>query len=620
MSQAVNPGRPRSFRRRLGVRMLLTVMALLGGVVVLHLARPKLVSSVLAAGMARLFPHYLAWRSGAGSFSGGRPILREERVPLRDGVHLATDVYLPQMPPPYPTIMVRTPYAKVDGRLVGDFFARYGYAVVIQDVRGRHASEGDFYPFRAETQDGLDTTAWIARQSWCNGRIGGFGVSYMGYTQWAMAAGNPHLTSIAPVLITANLYNGIHREGVFSKLTFLHWALTSYGRYGDWRGADSIRKGYRHFPLIEADDAAGKDIPFYNDWVTHPVPDEYWHGLNADRQFREADVPVFLTAGWYDFFLDAQLQDFQRFRESAPATARRNIRMLIGPWNHAFFNGHQKLYGIPQRTLELIPFEFVKEIKDWYDFTLKQAANGWSQRAPVRFYVLGQNVWRDEQQWPPPGGIEERYFLSAERSARSLQGDGILHPQKDVVRTGQDTFVFDPRYPVPTVGGAHGMPADCGPADQRAVEERPDVLVYSSQPLPKPLLVMGQAKARLRVSSSAPDTDFTAKLVDVFPDGRALIVCEGIVRLRYRNGLSRPGLLPPGQIVNLDIPIGHTAVQFQAGHRLRLEVSSSNSPRYDVNPNTGGDIARERDPVPATQSLFYGGEDPSVLLLPVHTP
>jgi putative CocE/NonD family hydrolase len=578
---------------------------------------PKGIQSALAAATAKLFPHYLAWRSGSGFFPGGPPILQQDKAPMRDGVQLATDIYMPQAPAPFPTIVVRTPYSKVDGKLVGDFFARYGYAVVVQDVRGRHASEGDFYPFRGEIDDGYDTIQWISRQPWCNGRIGGFGVSYMGFTEWAMAVGNPALASIAPVFITANLHHGIYWQGVFAKLTFLHWTLTSYGRYGDWRGAQSIQKGYRHFPLIDSDDAALQDIPFYNDWVTHPTPHDYWRNLSVDHRFGEIAVPVFMTAGWYDFFLDQQLNDFQLFREKAPVEVRQKTRILIGPWNHAFFNGHQGRYGIRQRALELIPFEFVKEIKDWYDFTLKKADNGWAKRAPVRLYVLGQNEWRDEMDWPPRGTVAKQYYLTAGHSARSLSGDGSLQEQAVAGSRHEDSFLFDPLDPVPTRGGAHGLPAECGPADQQEVEAREDVLVYSSAPLKKPLLVIGQIKARLQVSSTAPDTDFTAKLVDVFPDGRALIVCEGIVRARYRNGFSQPELLQPGQVAALEIRVGNTAVMFQEGHRIRLEVSSSNAPRYDVNPNTGTDIARESTPVRATQRVFYGGENPSALILPV---
>jgi len=592
----------------------LGVAVLLAGLVFLF---PKTAKRWAAAGMEELLPHYLAWHAGTGSFVSRLASKQEVKMPLRDGIQLATDVYLPSGPGPFPTIAIRTPYTKGEGRPIGDFFARYGYAVAIQDVRGRHASEGEFYPFRAEVGDGVDFTRWLKQQSWCNGKIGSFGASYLGFTQWAMAVGNPDLTSIAPTLITANLYHGIYQGGAFGKLTFLDWSLQSYGRYGDWAGAKHADRGYRHFPLVESDDAALKDIPFYNDWTSHPVPDAYWRALNVDHRFPEITAPAFLTAGWYDFFLEGQLNDFQLIRKTGTPRVREQTKILIGPWNHAFFNGHQKRYGIRQGRLELIPFEFVRATKDWYDFTLKGIANGWDQRPPVRVYVLGQNAWRDESEWPPARASQRCFYLHSAGKAPTLGGDGTLDLAPPAGPEPADSFVFSPTNPVPTLGGGHGVPAACGPADQRDIEQRADVLVYSSAPLSQRMLVMGPVSVQLFASSTTADTDFTAKLVDVFPNGQALIVCEGIVRARYRNGLEKPELLQPGKTYAFDLRVGNTAVLFQAGHRIRLELSSSNFPRYDPNPNTGAEIATERNPVPAMQAVFHTHENPSALFLPV---
>jgi putative CocE/NonD family hydrolase len=615
---------PRNTRTRLRSRFfrfakwallsLLVVAALLAGTWFLF---PRAIQSGLAKVVENLLPRYLAWRSGTGWFEVGLPSKSEVKVAMRDGGRLATDLYLPDNRGRFPVILVRTPYNKAEGRVIGEFFGRYGYAVAVQDVRGRHASEGEFYPFRSEVADGVDMTRWARQQPWCNGRIGAFGLSYLGFTQWAMAVGNPELSSFAPIFISSDLYRGIYGEGAFGKLTFLHWSLTSYGRYGDWGGARNIRKGYDHFPLVDSDDVALQDIPFYNDWVAHPVPDEYWRAMSVAHRFSEISAPAFLVAGWYDFFLDAQLRDFQAIRGSGDPRVREASRILIGPWSHGFFNGHQERYGIRQRTLEAIPFDFVREMKDWYDYSLKGIDNGWGTKAPVRIYVLGDNEWRDEREWPPARVSQRPYYLGSVRGANSLGGDGVLDEGQPAESARQDSFVYDPRNPVPTRGGAHGVPAEIGPADQRSVEGRQDVLVYTGRPLAEPVLVMGTVKVRLYASSTAPDTDFTAKLVDVFPDGRALIVCEGIVRARYRNGFDKPERLQPGAVCPFDIKVGDTAVRFQTGHRIRLEISSSNFPRYDANPNTGGDIATECDPVPATQKVFHGRAHPSALILPV---
>ena len=260
---------------------------------------------------------------------------------------------------------------------------------------------------------------------------------------------------------------------------------------------------------------------------------------------------------------------------------------------------------------------FVNEAKAWLDYSLKGAANGWDRRAPVRVFVLGDNTWRDEQQWPPAQAVSRTYHLSSQGHAATLHGDGTLSVQPPTAAEPPDSFEFDPRNPVPTLGGNHGDAWISGPADQTPIEKRSDVLVYSTEPLQQPLLVMGPVRVKLFASSTAPDTDFTAKLVDVFPDGRALILCEGIARARYRNGLDRPELMQPGIIYPFAIEVGNTAVRFQSGHRIRVEISSSNSPRYDVNPNTGRTIATESNPVRAAQRVFHGKDDASALMLPV---
>lgn len=578
---------------------------------------PAKAKTLTADGASWLLIRALALRAGTGWPGEGVTVQTNIRVPMRDGVHLATDLYLPASPGPHPAIAIRTPYTKAEGKLIGEFFGRYGYAVAIQDTRGRHQSEGEFYPFRFEKNDGFDFSGWIRRQPWCNGKIGGFGMSYLGYTQWAMAVDNPHLASISPTFITGDMHGAIYKGGAFGQLTYLHWSLSSYGRYGDGSGARNIQRGYRHAPLVESDDASLRDIDFYNDWVKHPEPDAYWREMSAMSQVERIAAPAFLTAGWYDFILDAQIRDFQKIRRQGAEPARSGTKLLIGPWSHSFFNRNLKNYGIVQRRLEPIPFEFVKAAKDWLDYSLKGVGNGWDRRPAVRAYILGDNAWRDEDDWPPRGAVDRLYYIRSTGNARTLRGDGALTTDAPDVAEPEDIFDFDPANPVPTRGGGHGTPWTAGPADQREVEQREDVLVYTTAALERPLLVMGQVRARIFAASSARDTDFTAKLVDVFPDGRALIVCEGILRARYREGLDRPKPLQPGTVCPMEIELGHTAVNFHPGHRIRLEISSSNAPRYDVNPNTGSEIATERTRVPARQRILHGKDAPSALVLPV---
>lgn len=261
--------------------------------------------------------------------------------------------------------------------------------------------------------------------------------------------------------------------------------------------------------------------------------------------------------------------------------------------------------------------EYVKETKDWLDFTLKGIDDGWAARPAVKAYVLGDNVWRCEEEWPPRTARDQSYYPHSGGNASTLHGDGALRLEMPSDSQPEDSFVFDPRHPAPTRGGSHGDNWQVGPADQQEIEARPDVLVYSSEILKKPVLVIGQVRVQLYAASSAPDTDFTAKLVDVFPDGHALIVSEGILRTRYREGVDTEVLMRPGNIYSLPIEVGPVAVRFHEGHRIRLAISSSNAPRYDVNPNTGREIATERNPVSAEQRVFHSAEHPSALLLPV---
>lgn len=616
-AQGGKAGRLRRRARSFLLSVVAPLLALAAAAIAFNHFFPQTARQWINAAAAQLLLRGVALRAGTGWAGEGIRPREAAIVPMRDGVHLATDLYLPGSKGPWPAILVRTPYSRGEGKIVGEFFCRYGYAVAVQDTRGRFDSEGEFYPFRAERQDGEDFARWARQQVWCDGKVGGFGQSYLGYTQWAAASGHSSLNSIAPTFIASDIYYGIYKGGAFGLLTYLHWSLSSYGRTGDWNGAKNIRRGYSHFPMSESDDVSLRDIGFYNDWARHPRPDAYWRDMDATGGMENFSTPAFLVAGWYDFMLDGQMRDFQLIRQHGSGAARAQSKILIGPWSHGFFNANLKNYGIRQGWLEEIPFEYLKESKDWLDFTLKGLDNGWGNRPAVKAYVLGENAWRFANEWPPADATNELYYLHSTGRAQTLNGDGALRVEKPSGAQPEDTFIFDPRHPVPSHGGSHGDTWSVGPTDQREIEARRDVLVYSSDILEDSVLAMGQVRARIYAASSAPDTDFTAKLVDVFPDGRALIVSEGILRARYRDGLDRESLMQPGTVYPLPIDLGPVAVRFLAGHRIRLEISSSNAPRYDVNPNTGREIATERNPVSATQRILHDSEHPSALILPV---
>jgi uncharacterized protein len=534
---------------------------------------------------------------------------------MRDGIELSANVFLPAANGRVPTILLRTPYGK-GSRLNATTlpFVERGYAVVIQDVRGRYASEGVFDPLQQEVSDGEDTLAWIAHQPWSNRRIGMTGGSYLGIVQWRAALSNsPYLKAIAPAVAGCDEYfDRFYSRGGALKLGHrLEWLSENF-KVPQFK--PEFTGFTRHLPLRTADHAAtGRTIGFFQKALDHPSYDSYWKSISTREHIDGVRVPVFAAGGWYDNFIESDLEAFRLLRERG-----RVARIVIGPWPHNFayqFKGAD--YG-PEAKAELYRLQ-----REWFDYWLKGPDSGVDRAAvanpPLRIFVMGANRWRDEQEWPLRRAQPTAFYLDSRGRANSLHGDGRLerHPRR---RGTADRFVYDPRDPVPTAGGAvccNPTLLPWGPLDQRAVEGRPDVLVYTSAALKRPLEVTGPVRALLYVSTSERDTDFTAKLVDVYPDGHARNLCDGILRLRYRESMERPLAATPGEVYAITIDAGVTSNVFLKGHRLRLEVSSSNFPRFDRNPNTGRRIADERELRRAAQSVYHGRLHPSQLLLPV---
>jgi len=536
---------------------------------------------------------------------------------MRDGLRLSANVFRPAGAARLPAILVRTPYGK-GSVLTPNYraFVESGYAVVIQDVRGRYDSEGRFEPLRQEPADTDDTLNWIARQSWSNGRIGMMGGSYLGIVQWRAALlGNPHLKAIFPVVSGCDDYTDrFYSTGGALKLGQRLWWIAANLRAPGFAPAD-FSKYILHLPLRSADRAAtGQSIEFFRDALDHPAYDSFWQAVSTRERLDRVRVPVFSVGGWYDNFVQSDLEAFRRMRAN-----RRPHRILIGPWPHNTSAGFPGVHFGPEARVPLRKFQL-----EWFDYWLKSPAAGREAapavlHPPARIFVMGANRWRDEQEWPLVRARATPFYFSSRGHANTLDGDGLLQarpPRKEA----PDRFVYDPRHPVPTAGGAvccNPGVFPWGPMDQRAVEKRPDVLVYTSRPLKQDLEVTGPVRVVLYVSTSAPDTDFTAKLADVFPDGLARNLTDGILRLRYRQSLEKPLLASPGEVYAITIDAGVTSNVFLKGHRIRLEISSSNFPRFDRNPNTGGAIADARELRTATQTVYHDRPRPSHLLLPV---
>lgn len=570
-------------------------------------------------------------------------VIVEKDLPLRtrDGVTLYADVYRPDAPGRFPVLVVRTPYDKSQNLALTekDYFPPRGYVVVVQDTRGRFRSEGEFYPFIYEAQDGYDTIEWAAALPWSDGHVGTVGQSYLGLVQYfAAPLRPPHLRAMSPVSGPVTYFeNCVYRRGVLE----LGWMLAYFlfmarntlerkGLYAQQRATlDSYlshpempispctREVYRHLPLRDWGERLKDGAPYFADLLRHATDGPYWWAIDLRRQFHNISVPMLHVGSWYDAFQYDTLTMFSGLRAYAMTPeARRGQKLLMGPWAHLLpyavptSQGTGEIDFGPEALIELHAIQC-----RWFDYFLKGVENGVLDEAPIRLFVMGENRWRDEDEWPLARTRYTNLYLHSEGKANSLRGNGRL----SFTPPGEeppDRYLYDPHDPVPTRGGTT-LGLAMGVFDQRKIEERADVLVYTSEELTAPVEITGPIVLKLFAASSAPDTDFTAKLVDVRPDGYAQNLAEGIVRARFRDSLTHPTLIAPEQVYEYTIDLWATSHVFMARHRIRLEVSSSNFPRYDRNPNTGHKFGVDAEMRTAQQTIFHDSRYPSHLILPV---
>lgn len=551
-------------------------------------------------------------------------------VPMRDGVKLYADVYRPRREGRFPTLITRTPYGvQRDGMHEAVIrFAQHGYAVVVQDTRGRYESEGAWDPFRNEANDGFDTVEWAAGQAWSNGKAGMHGGSYLGHVQWQAATmAPPHLATIFPVLASTSIYhNTFFHGGAFKLALAFGWgAVRMPNRIMNpqyWHSEGYAPQELKYdqivwtLPLTELDLASsGQRVGFFRDWLKHQSYDSYWKAISDEERLGKVRVPTYSLGGWFDLLVGGTINGFKGVRANgATAAAREGAKLIIGPWGH----GPTRKYGDidfgPTAMRDLFDLEL-----RWNDRHLKGMQNGIDREAPVELFVMGVNKWAHFADWPVPGTRFTPLYLTSGGQANSSRGDGRL--EFAVPAAGKDGYEYDPRNPVPSVGGNDccGAPFPAGPRDQRPVEARQDVLVYSTGILKEAVTIAGPVEMRLFAATDGRDTDFVAKLVDVFPDGSAINLAEGILRARFHKGLDRMELLEPGKMYEFVIDMRGTANVFQPGHRIRVDVTSSNFPQYDRNPNTGEDLGVSARVRTAKQTVFHGGAGRSHIVLPVVT-
>ena len=551
-------------------------------------------------------------------------VQRNVAAKMRDGATLRADIYRPKAEGKFPVLLVRTPYDKTGTINFGLRAAARGYVVIAQDVRGRFTSEGEWYPFKNESLDGYDTVEWAAALPYSNGKVGMFGGSYVGATQYLAAiAKPPHLAGICPTVTASNYHDGwTYQGGAFEQWFNESWSTglamdTMRRRVETNNSALAWTKilPLRGYPVLEGPETEGV-APYFTDWLAHTNFDDYWKRWSIEDHYADIQVPVFGVGAWYDIFLGGTLRNYVRLKKEAGTEAARNgQRLAVTVGGHA--GGGRKIGAVDFG--EKLPADDEDVMLRWYDWLLKGEANGVEKEKPVRIFVMGKNEWRDEDDWPLARAKSTRYYLHSGGSANSLSGNGALNPTAPAEEKA-DQYVYDPSDAVPTIGGplcCGPLPTGIGPEDQRPAEARNDVLVYTTAAFSKDTEVTGPVSLDLYVSSSAVDTDFTGKLVDVWPNGFAQNLTEGILRLRYRNSQEKPELANPGETYHITVDLWATSNVFLAGHKLRLEVSSSNFPRFDRNLNTGEEQARATRMVKATNVIYHDRAHPSAMVLPV---
>ena len=560
-------------------------------------------------------------------------------VKMRDGTILYADIYRPTASGRFPVLLSRTPYVK-DGGWYADFAnkaVQRGYCVVIQNTRGRYKSGGEFYPFRDESSDGYDTVEWAAEQPWSNGKVGMFAMSYIGVTQWLAAAANPpHLVAIFPALTASDYHDGwVYRGGALELAFMESWIMGAFvpdllGKAFFDPTLPNLNLWYEFLPLkkfsAQRQFFVPKNvIPFFDDFLHHPNDGPYWQRWNIAMQHANISVPAYNLGGWYDLFLTGTIKNFIGMRRNGKtAQARHGQKLLIGPWVHSVptpenTSAGQANFG-SNAGLDYDRLQF-----QWFDYWLRGVANGIMDEPPVRIFVMGRNEWRYEDEWPLVGTNYTKYYLHGSGVPNKPLGARTLSTEPPGPERPTD-YIYDPANPVLSRGGAGcgnystAPGAGClGVQDQRPNESREDVLVFASEPLVREMEITGPVTVSLYAASSAADTDFTAKFIDVHPDGYAQNLCDGIIRGRFRDSQANPTLLEPGKIYRFSIDLGATSNVFKVSHRVRVDISSSDFPRFDRNLNTGEPFGEGARMERARNTVFHDAEHPSHIILPVVT-
>jgi len=538
-------------------------------------------------------------------------LVREEiMIPMRDNVRLGAILYRPESPNKFPALVYRTPYGVDDYDSYDNFpleAAKHGYLVFLVDVRGRYRSEGKFEAYRNEKQDGYDLIEWIAQHPNCNGKVGTYGGSYPGIVQWqAMSEVPPHLVAAAPEMTPIGSHHFMFNGGAFSHPWINWFSMNIVDELAKQKWKESQRRQwYSYRPLADLP-LLKKHAPEYYQWLAHPDSSSWWDFLNMEGDFKKFKNPVFVESGWYDaaYGPEGATRGFNKMKkEAATDIARKETILVLGPWNHTSLNLRKTKFGEIDFGLNA-GIDYDAELLRFFDRQLSDSLTTTSL-PPVSIFVMGENKWRGENEWPLKRTVYTSYYLHSNRTlSNTLPGN-----------ENPDSYVFNPKNPFWDKSADKSTPYD-----QKENESRSDVIVYTSKVLENDIEVTGEVAMELFVSSTARDTDFTFTLCDVYPDGRSINLHgldAGYLRMRYRNSLAKQELMTPGDIYKIRIGNVYTSNLFKKGHKIRVYITSSKAPHYDPNPNTGTEIATEKNLIPATNTVHHDSIKPSRVILPV---
>ena len=574
-------------------------------------------------------------------------VIRERNVmvPMRDGTCLATDVFRPDAPGRFPVLVNRGPYGK-DSYVENPhhsvwYFPEHGYVVLSQDCRGRFESEGDYDPLFQESNDGWDTVEWAARQPWSNGRVATTGQSYLAATQYTLATADPlppHLQTMAPVSASSDFHqswvyhtggamewgwmvpyailkgrNTLERAGLSDLLSEMDKYVLEPGNFGQ----PLTDEWYQHLPLRDWIDRLKEAAPYFHEYFDQELDGPYWWKIGLKQHLQRINMPMFHISSWYDIFLEGALTAFSEISErGATSLAKENQKLLVGPWAHIRPFTEPNTGGCGDIDFgEAAAIELHEHLRRWFDHWLKDEDTGYLDEPSVNIFVMGENQWRQEDEWPLARTHYTKFYLHGDTPANSKNGGGYLStvpPDDDK----PDEYIYDPENPVPTKGG-NTLIIPFGVANQSETEARDDVLVYSTPPLEKDTEITGPIKMHLFAATSAIDTDFTAKLVDVHPDGYSQNLQDGIVRARFRTSVAQPSFVEPGRVYPYVIDLWSTSHLVKKGHQIRIDISSSNFPRFDRNPYTGATLGVDSKLEKAKQTVYHNSTYPSHMVLPL---